>query len=719
MRIPFKAIIVLSLLLAGCDSAEDGQSGSPPAGDNPKLEATAVVPEPAAVDATRIIHADDEPQNWLSYGRTYSEQRFSPLDQINAENVGELGLAWYFDFPTDRGIESTPIVVDGVMYVTASWSRVFALNAETGALLWQYDPKVPGQWAVNLCCDVVNRGVAVWGGSVYFGTLDGRLIALDAKDGSPVWEVQTTPTDRPYSITGAPRVIKGKVIIGNGGAELGVRGFVSAYDAASGKLVWRFYTVPGDPSLPFEDPILKQAAETWKGGEWWKVGGGGTVWDAMAYDPELDLLYFGVGNGAPWNRQIRSPGGGDNWFLSSIVAVRPDTGEYVWHYQTTPGETWDYTATQHMILADLIIDRKQRKVIMQAPKNGFFYVLDRESGELISAEKYTKATWASRVDPATGRPVENPEARYTDGKPVLVWPHALGGHNWHPMSYSPRTGLVYIPAQEIPLTYSDDEGFEYVPGAWNTGVKFELAGLPDDTSVREEFAQLVKGHISARDPVAQREVWRVQHPNIWNGGLLSTAGNLLFQGNAEAEFVAYRSDTGERLWSAPAQTGIVAGPISYAVNNKQYIAVAAGWGGAFALTGGEMASRSAGAVNHSRVLAYKLGGKTRLPQAELVARAAPESTVQVASAETITEGHRLYMRFCHVCHGDRAVSGSSLPDLRYMNAETRSLFKPIVLGGLRHEQGMVGFTGKIDDQDVDAIYAYLLKRANDAREGLD
>lgn len=718
MPFPHCVLVFLLVLIGGCEKAtEDPPSAALPSSE--PVQDTAATLLPAAVGAHRIINADDEPQNWLSHGRTYSEQRFSPLDQVDVENVHELGLSWHFNFPTKRGIESTPIVVDGVLYVTGSWSMVYALNAATGELLWQFDPEVPKQWAANVCCDVVNRGVAVWAGKVYFGTLDGRLIALDARDGSSLWEVQTTPTDRPYSITGAPRVVKNKVIIGNGGAELGVRGFVSAYDALTGEQVWRFYTVPGDPSKPFENPILETAAKTWKGGEWWTIGGGGTVWDSMAYDPDLDLLYFGVGNGAPWNRQIRSPGGGDNLFLSSIVAVKPDTGDYVWHYQTTPGETWDYTATQHLILADLNIAGKQRSVIMQAPKNGFFYVLDRATGEFISAQNYTKVSWASSIDPDTGRPVEEPDARYTDGESVLVWPHPLGGHNWHPMSFSPRTGLVYIPAQEIPLTYSHDDSFKYVPGAWNTGIKLELAGLPDDEEVRKEVAQMVRGHISAWDPIAQREVWRVQHSNIWNGGLLSTAGGLLFQGNADGEFVAYHASTGERLWSAPAQTGIVAAPVSYAVNGEQYIAVAAGWGGGFPLTAGEIADRSSGVVNRSRVLVYKLGSKSLLPPTKQVVRAVPEPPTSLASEQQIAEGHRLYMRFCHVCHGDRAISASSIPDLRHMDADTHELFESIVLGGLRHEQGMVGFAGKIDARDAENVHAYLIKRAQDVREGRD
>jgi quinohemoprotein ethanol dehydrogenase len=380
----------------------------------------------ASIDSARIIRADKEPGNWLTHGRTYGEQRYSPLTQINTENVEQLGLAWYVDLHTSRGIEATPLAVDGILYTTAPWSVVYAIDGRSGELLWQYDPEVPKSWGKYACCDVINRGAALWQGKVYVGTIDGRLVALDAATGEVVWEKLTIDPTRPYTITGAPRVVKGKVIIGNGGAELGVRGYVSAYDADSGDLVWRFYTVPGDPSQPFENAAMVQAARTWHGGQWWRVGGGGTVWDSLAYDPELDLLYVGVGNGSPWSRQTRSPGGGDNLYLSSILALRPDTGDLIWYYQTTPGDTWDYTATQHMILADLEIDGRQRQVLMQAPKNGFFYVLDRATGELISAEKYVKVTWAHEVNLKTGRPVEAAGARYQNA-PMVIYPSALGG----------------------------------------------------------------------------------------------------------------------------------------------------------------------------------------------------------------------------------------------------------------------------------------------------
>jgi quinohemoprotein ethanol dehydrogenase len=335
----------------------------------------------ATVDAVRLTQADREPGNWLTHGRTYAEQRYSPLRQIHADNVSQLGLAWFHDTHTSRGLEATPLAVDGILYATGPWSVVYAIDGRTGTRLWEYDPQVPRHRGQYACCDVVNRGAALRQGKVYVGTIDGRLVALEAATGRVVWDTLTVDPGQPYTITGAPRVVKGKVIIGNGGAEFGVRGYVSAYDAETGALLWRFYTVPGDPSQPFEHAAMVRAAPTWHGRQWWVIGGGGTVWDSLAFDPELDLLYVGVGNGAPWSRQTRSPGGGDNLYLASILALRPDNGDLIWYYQTTPGETWDYTATQHMILADLEINGRLRKVLMQAPKNGFFYVLDRATGE--------------------------------------------------------------------------------------------------------------------------------------------------------------------------------------------------------------------------------------------------------------------------------------------------------------------------------------------------
>ena len=667
------------------------------------------------LDGARITAADREPHNWLAHGRTYSEQRFSPLDSIRDANVGSLGLAWYYDTGTDRGLEASPVIVDGVMFTTGSWSRVYAVNAATGEEIWTYDPEVPREWGANACCDVVNRGAAVWRGRVYFGTIDGRLVALDAASGERVWETNTIDRSKPYSITGAPRIVKGRVVIGNGGAEYGVRGYVSAYDADSGEMVWRFWTVPGNPADGFETEDMARAAETWNpAGEWWnKGGGGGTVWDSMAYDPELDLLYIGVGNGAPWNRWQRSMGEGDNLFLSSMVALDPDTGRRVWHYQTTPGETWDYTATQHMILADLEINGEMRQVIMQAPKNGFFYVIDRATGEFISAEPYVPVNWATHVDPATGRPVEADALQYRD-KTRLTLPSPFGGHNWQPMSYSPLTRLVYIPAMQIPFNFGQEQDFEYGRFPWNMGVNMELAMPPADMDpvlVRKVMKAMAKGHISAWDPVTQKEVWRVQHDGPWNGGMLSTAGNLVFQGNATGEIVAYRADTGTRLWSAGTQAGIIAPPVSYAVDGEQYVAVMVGWGGALGLAGG-IAPRLADQVG-GRILAFKLGGEASLPPAPQPP-ALPEPPPQSASAEIIAEGHKLYHTFCYVCHGLNA-EGGALKDLRYMEPHVHESFNRIVLDGIYTELGMVGWSQYLDEEDADAIHAYLIERAHQAQ----
>ena len=649
--------------------------------------------------------------NWTKYGLENGEGRYSPLADINVDNVGQLSLAWYFDYPTNRGMETTPLARDGVLYSTGSWSMVYANDALSGKLLWMYDPKVPREWAVHACCDVVNRGVAMQGDNLFVGTLDGRLVSLEAATGKVRWDVQTTDKSSPYTITGAPRIVKDKVVIGNGGAEYGVRGYVTAYDVNTGKQAWRFYTVPGNPDKPFEQPAMARAAETWGGGPWWEIGGGGTVWDSMAYDESLNLLYIGVGNGAPWNREIRSPDGGDNLYLSSIVALNPDDGSYVWHYQTTPGDSWDYTATQHMILADIKIQGVERQVIMQAPKNGFFYVLDRKTGEFISAEAYGAVTWASHIDQETGRPVENEGVRY-ENDPAPAFPAPYGAHNWHPMSYSPDTGLVYIPAQDVPHVYAQDKNFVYHPGYWNTGTDARYALLPSDPKERQAVKDMVKGHITAWDPVAQKEAWRVTHAGPWNGGMLSTAGNLLVQGNAEGQLVAYSADEGNVLWQFDAQTGIVAPPMTFRLKGEQYIAVAAGWGGAYALTAGDD-DNSGPRPNYSRLLVFKLGGTASLPDvperpAKLVFTPPAEQT---ASAEQLDEGLRLFHTYCFVCHGAEAIAGGTPPDLRAISKETRADWEAIVLGGMHWQKGMVGFSKVLSKEDSENILSYVTQQA--------
>ena len=529
----------------------------------------------AAVDMQRIINADREPQNWLAHGRTYDEQRFSPLTTINADNVSELGLAWYLDLGTDRGQEATPIVVDGVIYVSGAWNIVYAIDARSGELLWQHNPETSRVWVAEYAVhDAVSRGLAVWDGKVIAATLDGRLFALDARNGELLWSVLTIDRSKPYSITGAPRIVKGRVIIGNSGADYGVRGYVSAYDASNGELDWRFYTVPGDPSQPQESAALERAVKTWTGEEWYKTGGGGTVWNSMAFDPELNLLYFGVGNGTPWSRELRSPGGGDNLFLSSILAVNPDNGEYVWHYQTTPGESWNFSAVESIILADIEVEGQPRKVLIQAPKNGFFYVLDRATGELLSAQQYIEQNWASHIDMATGRPVEYPFARYKNQGRLIV-PGPSGGHSWYPMSYSPHTQLAYIPALSVPGYYNHDEAYTYKPGFQNKGIE---EGVTDYRALNPQGNRQILRfgtRLLAWDPKTQTERWRVEHADL-PGGTLVTIGNLVFQGLGSGEFVAFAADTGMKLWNFEVGTTIMAGPVTYAVDGEQYVAVMAG-----------------------------------------------------------------------------------------------------------------------------------------------
>jgi PQQ-dependent dehydrogenase (methanol/ethanol family) len=662
---------------------------------------------PPPVDATRIESA--APGEWLSHGRTYDEQRYSPLERITDKNIAQLGLAWSFDLAAPRGAEATPLVADGVIYITEPWSVVQALDAKTGKPIWRYDPQVPREKGYDACCDVVNRGVALWGGSVFVGALDGRLIALDAKDGKVRWTAETFDPATPRTITGAPRVVKGKVLIGHGGAEYGVRGYLSAYDAETGTLAWRFYTVPGDPSAPADgaasDKVLaEKALPTWNG-EWWKYGGGGTVWDSMAYDPELDLLYIGVGNGSPWNHQIRSAGKGDNLFLSSIVALRSETGEYVWHYQTTPGESWDYTATQHIILADLTIAGVTRKVLMQAPKNGFFYVLDRTTGDLLSATQYVPINWATGVDLKTGRPIENPEARYLE-KPMLVKPSYYGGHNWQPMAFNPKTGLVYIPTLDIPMAYGHDANFKFRPGQMNLGIDLLVVALPDDVATRRAIKSMLKGDLIAWDPVRRKQAWRVALAGPGNGGVLTTAGNLVFEGTADARFVAYRADTGEKLWETPTQSGVVAAPISYEIDGEQYVAVMAGWGGALSLVSGALTPNTG--MNNRRLLVYKLGAHGALPAPPAAIVRHPEPPQAADDAATLLRGKWLFQANCLGCHGDSAQGNNVLPDLRFSPMLQPASWKSVVFDGALKANGMIGFEKFLAEADVEAIRAYVI-----------
>jgi quinohemoprotein ethanol dehydrogenase len=685
---------------------------------------SAATDKPTTVNQTTIMDPGSE---WLSYGRTYREQRFSPLNEINRDNVDELDLAWSFKFDTARGMEATPIVHNGVIYMSTGWSHVHALDARTGQELWHYDAEVPKAQLAKTCCGPVNRGVAIWQEDdsstlqIFFGALDGRLIALDAKTGTENWSVQSTPTDGNYSVTGAPRIVKGMVIIGNGGAELGVRGYVSAYDVTTGEMKWRFYTVPGDRNKPQENVALEAALETWSGDEWYKLGGGGgTVWDSLVYDPELDLLYIGTGNGSPWNRNLRSPGGGDNLYLSSIVALRPDTGEYVWHYQVTPADNWDYTATQQLVLAELELDGEQRSVIMQAPKNGFFYVLDRKTGELLSAEKFGRATWATHVDMETGRPVESKFADYQKNGGSFIWPSPYGAHNWQPMSYSTKTGLMYIPVQSIPAYFSAQKDVMYRVNRWNTGVDLNTNRDPKSwVAARASMDAIVYGELVAWDPVKKQRAWKVRHDKPSNGGTLSTDGDLVFQGTWDGTFAAYDAYDGDKLWQYKSDSAVLAGPVSYELDGDQYIAVAQGSGGTVMITVGDELQRNK--VNQNKLLVFKRG-QFETTQASIdqgLTTIRPLGRPINKDPEVIAYGESLYHNNCASCHGINALSNYVVPNLRYMSEQTHDEFATIVLGGSRTHKGMIGFYETLSLEDINAIHTYLDNKQDSLPERLE
>jgi PQQ-dependent dehydrogenase (methanol/ethanol family) len=676
----------------------------------------AATPQSGRIDQARLQGADGDLDNWMSYGRTWAEQRFSPLKSIDAANVGRLGLAWSVELDTNRGQEATPIVVDGVMYISTAWSKVMALDAVTGKPLWSFDPEVIGAKGAHACCDVVNRGVAVWKGKVFVGTIDGRLIALDAATGRQLWSVVTVDQSKPYTITGAPRVFKDKVVIGNSGAELGVRGFITAYDTATGKLVWRFYTVPGNPAdgpdhAASDAAFAKFAGKTWAG-KWWEMGGGGTVWDSIVYDAELDQLIVGVGNGSPWNHRARSDGKGDNLFLSSMLALDPDTGAYKWHYQVNPGETWDFTATQQITLADLTIGGRPRKVAMQAPKNGFFYVVDRTNGKLISAEPYAPQNWAERIDLVTGRPVERPEARYAN-KPYLIYPSGIGAHAWMPMSYSPITGLVYIPSMHVPLAYGDDVNYERHIGRWNTGVSFlepPEGSVPgkDGAERRANLNKMNRGTLVAWDPIKQKAAWKIDQPWPWNGGTLVTAGNLVFQGDPYGLFRAYSADQGKELWKFQSQRGVMAGPISYRVKGVQYVAVIGGYGGSMGMATSSSFMRRP--PPNGVMMAFRIDGKAKLAPLQPEQPAPLVTSADRFTPDQLAEGRKQFFTYCTICH-----EGPVNPNLlRSPVAADREAWKSVVIDGVLAPRGMISFKPYLTTAQAEAVRGYVLDEARRA-----
>lgn len=714
-RTGLAALAAASLTLAGCK--KDAPPPAPVVEKTPEKAPEPVV-EKTVTDTEESLKGDGSDGQWLSYNGRYDGTHYSPLAQINDQNIGQLGLAWSLDLPVGNS-HSEPLAVDGVIYFSQGYAVIHAVDALTGKLLWKYDPKVTDVAGDKLRTAWGTRGITYANGKVYSGTQDGRLFALNAKDGSLAWTVDTTQgkTDGRY-ITGAPLYFDGKVLIGHGGADFSaVRGYVTAYDAETGKKVWRFYTVPGDPKAgpdgEASDDVMAMAAKTWKG-EWWKHGGGGTAWNALTYDAELGRVYIGTGNGAPWNQDIRSPGGGDNFFLCSIVALDAKTGKYLWHYAVNPGETWDFNAAMDMELATLSIDGKPTKVLMQAPKNGFFYVINRETGKFISATQWAKQNWAKSID-ANGRPIEEANARPTkDGRLLINFPGGMGAHNWMPMSFSPKTNLVYIPRQDVPYAYSrkgvDEKDFK-------PGVRIGLASgyAAADTRELPPESQTPQGALVAWDPVKRGEAWVVPMQAPVNGGTVATGGNLVFQGNAQGNVVAYAADTGKVLWSFDAHNGMVGAPITFTAGGKQYVSILTGYGALGAVVGPDAARYNwQYRQQHRRLLTFAIGGTAKLPANEAIPPLAflDDPSVKL-NDDDVAKGSLEFAR-CMVCHGPGAVAGGAAPDLRASPiAMSPESFRAIVHDGGLEKVGMPKFD-ELSDVQLDQLRSFIRFRARKA-----
>lgn len=713
-----KFSLLLPFALAGCSQDTDQTTDqtiqtetdqvveqNPPETD--EVVATDAASGAVAVDQARLLEGTDDPHLWAHYGGSYNEQRFSPLDAINDTNVQGLGLAWFADYDTNQNQHGSPLYVDGVIYVSTARNVVHAFDARNGERVWTYTPIMEPNPNLGL----VNRGIAAYDGLIYMGMLDARLVAIDAETGEPVWDINTVPESlglgdmaNQYSITMAPRVAKGKVFIGGSGGEFGARGWIAAFDAETGEEDWRFWTVPGDPERGFEGDHLEVAAETWPEDiPYWEQGGGGTIWDAAVYDPETDLLYFGTGNGTPWNREMRAPDGGDNLYVASIVAVDPDTGEYVWHYQETPGDSWDYDAVSPMMTADLTIDGEEKHVIIQPSKNGFIYVLEAETGELISGDTFTGVTWATGIDMETGRPIEAPGARY-ETEPFNIGPGAPGGHTWHPNAFSPETGLVYIPTWENYSAMAPQQMPEEGPPPL-----IAFGGQIDRETLKPHNKQANDGWLQAWDPVAREVVWETPKGPRATSGALATGGNLVFMGNSNGnELAAYNATTGEQLWNFDAQTAVYAAPITYELDGEQYIAASVGG------TGGS----DYFAPSYARMLVFKAGGNEVLPPQVSYTPRELNPPASTASADVVARGEEVYAEYCSVCHGAEAVQQrSSFPNLTltpFLHAQEG--FDQVVMEGGRVDRGMANFSDRMTPEDSVAVREYIIARANYVKE---
>lgn len=660
-----------------------------------------------AMDEDKKIADEGNTADWLAYGRTHSEQRFSPNSDIDTTNVHRLQVDWFLDLPNDVALVSTPLVIDGILYFTGTMNRIRAVDATNGTMIWQFDPEVakhigkdrkPG-WTQS-------RGITYYKGKIFTATWEGRLIALDAKTGKQIWSVLTIDRDKKMGITGAPKAFAGKVLIGNGGSEAAPnRGYVTAYDAETGQQAWRFYIVPGNPAEGFENEAMKMAAQTWTG-EWWKYGGGGNAWHGFTYDEELHTLYIGTGNGGPWNPKVRSEAGGDNLFLSSIVALNPDDGSYKWHYQTTPGDAWDYNSNMDIVLATLKIKGAATKVLMHAPKNGFFYVINRETGTLISAKPFVETTWASVIDSVSGKPVINPNARYDTGS-VYITPSPHGAHSWHAMSFNPQTGLAYIPTIHDAAIF-DASKINMNEWKVNPGKGGIAVGLSDPDSLPRPY----NGSLQAWNPVTQQLAWIVPHQELWNGGTLTTAGGLVFQGTALGKFNAYHASTGKLLWTYDAGLGISAPAITYKMKGKQYIALLVGWGGAFAGVGNKALGWDYN--RHTRrLLVFSLEGKANVPPQPPPYYPTPirydSFKIDVQLAE---KGRNLYWQ-CFGCHGANVIAKGMAPDLRASPiAVNKEAFALIVRDGAKVNMGMPAYKD-LTDEELNALMHFISMKANE------